>query len=530
MKASIQICGTGSDVGKSVIVTALCRIFLQDGFKVCPFKAQNMSLNSFVTKQGEEMGRAQVTQAQSSKIEPDADMNPVLIKPTSNVGSQIIVHGKPIGNMTAREYQNKENKIKLFANVKKSLERLKKKYEVIVIEGAGSPAEINLKVHDIVNMRIAHLTNSPVILVGDIDKGGVFASLVGTMELLDAKDKRMIKGFIINKFRGDKELLKGGIDFLEKKTKRPVLGVIPYFKDIRLPQEDSVVLEKMGTAPIFSTSNNILKNGRCPHLNIAVIQLPHISNFTDFNALEYEPDVRLSYITKKEELKNQDVIIIPGTKNTIQDLLWMRNSGIAQEITQDIKSKNNAPVLIGICGGYQILGRRILDPHKIESEQKEIQGLGILPMTTTLGVKKALSQIEAIEIKTKLKVTGYEIHHGKTISLGNYTPMFKITAKERLDGAILDNGRVWGTYLHGVFDNNIFRRTFLNNIRHGLGLKSLPVQKDAYNLENEFDKLAGLVRENVDMKMIYELMKLSTKNRHCEEPSLDMSVTKQSRF
>lgn len=508
MKASIQICGTGSDVGKSVIVTALCRIFLQDGFQVCPFKAQNMSLNSFVTKQGLEMGRAQVTQAQSSRIEPDADMNPVLIKPTSNVGSQIIVQGEPIGNMTAREYQNKENKMKLFTSVKESLARLKKKYEVIVIEGAGSPAEINLKAHDIVNMKIAHLTDSPVILVGDIDKGGVFASLVGTMELLNAKDKKRIKGFIINKFRGDKELLKGGIDFLERKTKRPVLGVIPYFKDIRLPQEDSVALEKMGTAPILSTSSSILKNGRCPHLNIAAIKLPHISNFTDFNALENEPDVNLSYATEKEALKNQDVIIIPGTKNTIQDLLWMKSKAIAQEITQALKSKNNAPVLIGICGGYQMLGRRILDPYGIESRQKEIQGLGILPMVTTLGAKKTLSQVEAIEIKTKLMVTGYEIHHGKTIGLSRYTPMFKI--KERLDGATLDNGRAWGTYLHGVFDNNIFRRSFLNNIRCSIGFESLPIQKDTYNLENEFDKLASMVRENVDMKMIYEVMEVST--------------------
>ena len=325
MTKAIQVCGTGSGVGKSVIVTALCRLFLQDGFRVCPFKAQNMSLNSFVTKDREEMGRAQVTQAQACCLEPRADMNPILIKPTGDTASQIIVQGRPIGNMTAREYQNKKTKAGLFKKVKESFNRLKKEYELIIIEGAGSPVEINLKKHDIVNMRMASFANAPVILAGDIDKGGVFASLVGTLELLEEKERKLIRGFIINKFRGDRRLLRDGLDFLEEKTGIPVIGVIPYFKDIRIPEEDSVVLE--------NRVKSLESRGKTKEkIKIAVIKLPHISNFTDFDALENEADVNLSYINNKDELDSPDVIILPGTKNTIKDLLWLKESGIAKQI------------------------------------------------------------------------------------------------------------------------------------------------------------------------------------------------------
>lgn len=509
---TIMIQGTGSSVGKSVIVAALCRIFLQDGFRVAPFKAQNMSLNSFVTKEGGEMGRAQVVQAQAARIEPHTDMNPILIKPTSDVGAQIIIQGKPIADMSAREYINLKKEA--LGSVLDSFNRLKREYEVIVIEGAGSPAEINLKSHDIVNMKIAEIFNAPVILVGDIDKGGVFASLVGTLELLNKKECSRIEGFIINKFRGDKSLLKNGISFLKKRTKKKVLGVIPYFKDIRIPEEDGVVLEHEREDPRYRT--DFLKKNVSDKVNIAVVKFPHISNFTDFDALEDEIDVRLSYIDRGHELNNIDVIILPGTKNTIQDLVWLKRIGLEKEILSTTNHKLSR-TLIGICGGYQMLGKVIYNFHKIESTHREIQGLGLLPIATYFRPEKILCQTEATYIKTGLKVKGYQIHHGKTVALKPSRPVFKIDSgpkaatdgvreKNHFDGTWFDNGRIWGTYLHGIFDNHTFRRYFLNSIRLIKGLKALSIEKDVFNLEDEFDKLAGLIRKNIDMKLVYKIM------------------------
>lgn len=496
---AIQICGTGSGVGKSVIVSGLCRIFLQDGFCVCPFKAQNMALNSFVTKEQAEIGRAQATQAYACRIDPSVDMNPVLIKPTSDVGAQIIVQGKPIGNMNAIQYSG--YKSKLIKTVRESFNRLINEYEIVVIEGAGSPVEINLKSHDIVNMKMAAYAHAPVILVGDIDKGGVFAWIVGTLELLTKKERKMIKGIIINKFRGDMKLLKSGVDFLEKRSGIKVLGVIPYFKDIKIPEEDSVFLD-----------THRRKNGQKGNMiNIDVVRLPHISNFTDFDVLEKEPDVVLRYIRTSHELNSPDIIIIPGTKNTISDLKYLRDSGIADKIVSIINSRTQT-MLVGICGGYQILGTKIYDPHSHESSCKKIEGLGLLPVETYLRKEKVLTQLKAKELVSGIEVCGYEIHHGSTKMLKNCgcSPVFEIIEHndkkmKDFDGAKEESGRIFGTYIHGVFDSKFFRRDFLNRIRLKKGWKKLSIT-EVFDIDKEFDKLAKLLRENIDMKFLYKIL------------------------
>ena len=497
---AIQICGTGSGVGKSVIVSALCRIFLQDGYRVCPFKAQNMALNSFVTKEAGEIGRAQAVQALACRIEPTVDMNPILIKPTSDVGAQVIVRGKPIGNMDARRYT--DYKSRLVPIVRKSFDKLSNKYEVIVIEGAGSPAEINLKSHDIVNIKMAQYAKAPLILVGDIDKGGVFASLVGTLELLTKKERKMIKGFIINKFRGDKSLLNSGIDFLEKRTGIKVLGVIPYLKNILIPEEDSVSLERQTPDTGHRTPNTEL-------INIAVIKLPHISNFTDFDALEREVDVRLRYVKRPEELNSPDILIIPGTKNTIADLRWLKDSGIASKILSAIRYPLSA-ILIGICGGYQMLGSKIYDRHGLESKSKKVEGLGILPIETHLKTVKILAQVKAKDLLSGLELSGYEIHHGHTRITGDCEPLFKIFQRNGkktryFDGVSSNNGRILGTYIHGLFDSTAFRQSFLNRVRFKKGWPLLSQAAD-FDPDSEIDKLAKLVRENLDMKYLYKIL------------------------
>lgn len=500
---AVHICGTGSGVGKSVLVTALCRIFMQEGYKVCPFKAQNMALNSFVTREGE-IGRAQATQAQACGIEPSVDMNPILIKPSSDTGAQIIVRGKPVGNMDVLEYiKYKKKAVKI---VQGSYNRLKKEYDLIVMEGAGSPAEINLKKHDIVNMKMAEFAGSPVLLVGDIDKGGVFASLYGTVSLLNKKEQKRIKGLIINKFRGDKSLLEGGIKSLEKKTNKKVMGVVPYFsaggiyasgmKDINLPEEDSLYLE---------TRNNpgYLKDS----INISVIKLPHISNFTDFDSLESEKNVMLKYAVSEQDFNNADIIILPGTKNTIGDFVWLKTKGL----TEKIKSRVDAgSILIGICGGFQMLGRRILDPYGIESAIKETHGLELIDMVTTIKSKKKTFQVKAKELVSGMELNGYEIHHGETKIFDGILPFCEI--KERLgksvsikDGARNKEWSVWGTYIHGIFDNAGFRKTLLDKIRLK---KKMTVYPDCniFNQNQEFDKLAHLVRENIDMDYLYRII------------------------
>lgn len=498
---TIMIQGTGSNVGKSILVTALCRIFKQDGYNVAPFKAQNMALNSGVTKDNKEIGRAQITQAHACKIEPKVEMNPILIKPTSNTKAQIILLGNPIGNMSAQNYHKYKPKLKQI--VITSLNKLKSQYDIVVIEGAGSPAEINLKNHDLVNMNLAKIADSPVILIADIDKGGVFAWIVGTLELLNKEEKERVKGIIINKFRGDEKLLKPGIDFIEKRCKKPVIGIIPYFNDIKIDDEDSACLEMQNT-------KYKIQNAK---LSIAVIHLPHISNFTDFDVLEREKDVSLRYIKKGEFLDNPDLIIIPGTKNTIDDMHYLKDTGLADQII------SSSSLIIGICGGYQILGKKIQDPYRTESSNKQISGLGLLNTTTTLEKNKSTFQVKAV-LETnifnlnKLKIVGYEIHVGNTSLLEDTMPLFRIISRgaqqvDILDGGINKDFRVMGTYIHGLFDNDSFRYALVNYLRNKKGLPPIS-QIDKFNVnqikEEEYDKLAHLVRKSLDMKKIYEIV------------------------
>ena len=511
MAKAIMIQGTGSGVGKSVIVAALCRIFLQDGYRVAPFKAQNMALNSFVTTEQGEIGRAQAVQAQACRIEPSVDMNPVLLKPTSHVGSQVIVLGKAIGNMSAMRYAR--YKPKLLSVVRKSFDRLMCEYDLVIIEGAGSPAEINLKSHDIVNMKMAEYADCPVVLVGDIDKGGVFAWLWGTLDLLPKGEKKRIKALLINKFRGDRRLLDSGIQYLEKKTGKKVLGVIPYFTDIKIPEEDSASLE-MKTRDVRHTA---LADAR--QIEIAVIKLPHISNFTDFDALSNEKDVRLSYVDNKEQLKGTDIIIIPGTKNTIADLLWLKRSGLAKQILSAIcyppplAKQALSATLIGICGGFQMLGKEVLDPWGIESSRKKrSNGLGVLNMVTALEKEKTVSQVKAHEITSGIEVSGYEIHHGRTKVFDTLAPMFEIVERKGRrakvkDGALSAEGTIWGTYIHGIFDNDSFRRAFLERIAVKNNKSSSFQRGTTFNQEEEFNKLAQLVRGNIDRRLLYSMIR-----------------------
>jgi len=495
---ALQICGTGSGVGKSLLSAALCRIFRQDGIRVCPFKAQNMALNSYVTQGGGEIGRAQAVQAQAAGLEPMVDMNPILIKPSADRKAQIIIRGKPLTDMSVYSYVKYKKKARKI--VEASYRRLASRFDLVVIEGAGSPAEINLRSHDIVNMAIAEYADASVILVGDIDKGGVFAWLVGTLELLTSGERARIKGFIINKFRGDKRLLRSGVRWLEKKTKIPVLGVVPYFKNIRIAEEDSVPLKRQS-----------FKKQRHPGdmLDMVVIHLPHISNFTDFDALEREPDARLRYVQNPRELGTPDVIFLPGTKNTAADLGFLKKNGMLEAIT-DFMAKNSQANLIGICGGYQMLGLEIYDGKGVESGKEIIRGLGFLPVVTTFDKKKTLTRVVAQHQGTGDFVRGYEIHHGQTQLIQPSMSVFKVTERmgektPYFDGAASRDGRIWGTYVHGIFDADGFRRNFLNNVRRAKGLS--PLEQTYYiDDEKEFDKLAALVRSNLGMKNVYSIL------------------------
>jgi len=457
-----------------------------------------MALNSFVTAAGGEIGRAQAAQAAACRVQPTVDMNPILIKPTSDCKAQIIVRGKPVRCMSVYEY--KKYKRNAFAIVREAFDRLCAENDVVVIEGAGSPAEINLRSHDIVNMKVARYARSPVILAGDIDKGGVFAWLVGTLQLLTKDERELVKGFIINKFRGDKRLLMPGVRWLDRYTGVRTLGVVPYYHDIRIPEEDSLPMETVRGARASRRK-----------IRIDVVYLPHISNFTDFDPLEREPDVALRYVRTPEEIKDPDVIIIPGTKNTIGDLAYLKKSGFAGKIMKAYADRPKTMVA-GICGGYQILGEQISDSHHVESAGHAVEGLKILPVSTDFSEEKVLSQVRARHAASGLEVQGYEIHHGKTTVRGSVRPLFRIMRRhgksaDQPDGVISDDGRCWGTYIHGVFDADRFRRYFLNAVRERKGWK--PVKAGArYDVDGEFNKLARLVRENIDMAQVYRMMGL----------------------
>ena len=487
---TLMVWGTASGVGKSVLVSALCRIFLRRGLRVCPFKAQNMSLNSYVTLDGGEMARAQVVQAQAARLEPEVDMNPVLLKPSSNAAAQVILRGEPIGKYSALQYKNL--KARIWGAVCGSLDRIRNNYDLVIMEGAGSPAEINLSSHDIANLKIADYAQSPVLLAGDIDKGGVFASLYGTLALLPERSRCRIQGLIINKFRGDKRLLKSGLEYIEKVSGKKVCGVIPYFKDILIPEEDS--------ANIGNRKDQI---GR--PIKIAVLRLPHISNFTDFDSLAYENDVALKYVQAKEELEDADMLIIPGSKNTLGDTRYLHNSGLAQAIKQ---AHQQGAVIFGVCGGFQMLGVRIADPLGVESDLREIRGIGLLKVETFFGKEKILRRVRGRMLKKNIQVSGYEIHHGVTRHLNGQKPLFELvgpTGKSYKDGAVSNDNRAYGSYLHGVFDQPGFRNFILNKLRMKKGLP-LKNRASGINLDAEFEKLADLVEDNLDMKRLEKII------------------------
>lgn len=501
---SIMIQGTASSVGKSILVAGLCRVLMQDGYKVAPFKSQNMALNSFITQKGNEMGRAQVVQAEAAGVEPTVEMNPILLKPSADKMAQVIIDGKVYKNMTAMEYH--EYKPTLKNKIQEIYHRLSEKNDYIVLEGAGSPAEINLRENDIVNMGMAEISDSPVILVGDIDRGGVFASLYGTYELLTPEEKKRIKGVIINKFRGDKKILEPGLRQLEDLIDVPVLGVMPYL-DLKIEDEDSV-------------SRRFYEKNNSGDLDIEVLYLPHVSNFTDFNVFETMEDVNLNYVMRGEEITSPDVLIIPGSKNTIEDLMYLRNTGLEEQI---LRASKNGTIIVGICGGYQMLGNTLSDPYQTETRLGKVNGMGLLDIDTVFEKEKTTTQVTGKVITEKgplLKdlsnclIKGYEIHMGQTSLNEMAEPWIELETSlgkkvTRVDGAVNKDASVIGTYIHGIFDEKDFSRKWINNIRQMKGLDKITT-KDSHTFEEfkqqEYDKLAKAIRENLALDRIYKIL------------------------
>ncbi len=528
MAKAIMIQGTGSGAGKSVIVAGLCRIFRDMGIRVAPFKAQNMALNSFITKEGGEIGRAQAFQAEAAGMDPCNDINPVLLKATGEAGCQVILDGTVYANMKADEYY--AIKEKTWEVVTSAYDRLSEKYDLIIIEGAGSPAEINLREEEIVNMSVARYADAPVLLVGDIDKGGVFASLYGTVELLKdtppfprgntegLADADYIKAFIINKFRGDINILRPGLRMIEEKTDRPVIGVINYLGDLGLHEEDAIPFERL--IPRHKT-------GYHRRLKIVVLGLRYISNFTDFDPFMYEQDVELRYSLDETDIKSADLIIIPGSKNTVQDLLYLRENGI-EDVVRAVVAGGAS--LAGICGGYQMLGKTIFDPHCVESPVKEVDGMGLLDTLTTLDKSKTTCQVSADLIDTQWfdaiqsapgckwnHLSGYEIHMGKTAGdvglfkiIRHHTTEHRVQStdnrqqtkrgREVLDGSV--KGNVWGTYIHGIFDNDGLRTNLLNSLRKKKGLPERETVDYQSLREEAINKWAGALGRSVDICFI----------------------------
>lgn len=518
----LMVQGTTSHAGKSLTATALCRIFAQDGFRVAPFKAQNMSLNSFATPDGGEFGRAQAVQADAARVAPVVEMNPILLKPESNRRSQVVVMGRPACAASAREYY--EMKPRLWPMVARALDWLRSRYDIVVIEGAGSPAEINLKEHEIVNMRVARYADAPVVIVGDIDRGGVFASLYGTVALLELDERALVRAFVINKFRGDPSLLDSGLDMLRERTGIPVIGVMPYFDDIHIPEEDS-----LGLPPRLGDGGAGGDDGA--RLDIVVARLPRIANFDDFDPLEREPSVRLRYATDAAGVGAPDLVILPGSKTTAADLDWLRESGIADAV---VALRRAGTPVIGICGGYQMLGERILDPDGVESARPDMPGLGLLPITTVFAGDKATHQVrgavareaagrgllsggKSADTDIDIDIVGYEIHMGRSYSSDGATggaaaiAPFRVIERSgvatggaaALDGAMDADGLTLGTYIHGLFHNHRLRRAMLLWLarRKGADLPETAIM----DLDGEYDKLADLFRRSVDMGAIYDM-------------------------
>lgn len=487
MAKCIMVQGTMSGAGKSLLVTALCRIFRQDGYRVAPFKSQNMALNSYITRDGLEMGRAQVAQAEAAGIEPDVRMNPILLKPSSDTGSQLIVNGEVRGLYRAVDYF--KMKKSLIPDILEAFESLSKENDIIVLEGAGSPAEINLKSDDIVNMGMAKLVNAPVILVGDIDRGGVFAQLYGTVELLEPEERQRIVGTVINKFRGDVKILQPGLSMLEEKTHLPVLGVVPYTK-ADIDDEDSL-------APRLDQTQQ-----HAP-VDIAVIRLPRISNFTDFSPLESHSCLGVRYVDKVSQLGTPDLVILPGTKNTMGDLSWLRQSGLEAAVQKLVSG--STPIL-GVCGGYQMLGCTLSDPDCVE-EGGQMQGMGLLPCDTVFSPRKTRTRVQAQVLPEQLsgaRLDGYEIHMGKTTR--NAGTAFCTLTDGKEDGTV--QGNVFGTYLHGLFDTGDLVEKLANWLlkRKGLEPQTAHVESHWEYKQRQYDILAQAVRENLDMEKIYAAM------------------------
>ncbi len=496
---AVMFCGTGSDVGKSVLAAGFCRILANRGVKVAPFKSQNMALNSAVTPEGGEIGRAQAVQAEACRLPPHTDMNPVLLKPSSDTGSQVIVQGRPVGNMQVTEYT--AYKPMAFEKVRESFDRLRAAYECIVIEGAGSIAEINLKAHDIANLKVAEMADCPVLLVADIDRGGVFAQIVGTFALLEPDEKRRVAGVLINKFRGDPSLLGPGIEAVERITKIPVLGVVPWFSGFSLPEEDSVALQRRAKVVRIRPLRE--------KLSVGVIKLPRISNYTDFDSLENEHDVALHYIETPDQLAGIDLLILPGSKATIADLGHLVQSGLIDAIRV-----YSGPV-IGVCGGYQMLGKLVLDPDGVESTVHHAEGIGLLDVVTVMRPEKQTHQVTAtLQEAGRLfapcrsgSLTGYEIHMGETLLGDEVSPFAQISSRsgekaEILEGAVSKDNRVMGTYLHGIFDNSGFRSALLNRLRRQKGLSTVtPVRNNI----DPLDLLASHLEKCLDIPGILRL-------------------------
>lgn len=493
----LMIQGTGSSVGKSFIVTGLCRLFAQDGYKVAPFKAQNMSLNSAVTPDGLEIGRAQAVQAEAAGVEPEVEMNPVLLKPEGNRTSQLVAMGKMQGKLQAMDFLTRKKR--LWTIVADSLDALRQRYDIIVVEGAGSPAEINLRSGDIVNMAIALHANAPVFLVGDIDKGGVFASLYGTVELVAKPERELIRGFIINKFRGDVELLRPGLSMIEDLTDVPVAGVLPYLTDVYVPEEDSPRMARV--------SDRAEQGGT---IDIAIIALPHMANFDEFDPLARRDGVRLRYIRQVSELGRPDLIIIPGSKTTVDDLAALRRSGLEEAVRRHLE--DDRP-LVGVCGGMQMLGSSIHDPDGVESDQPVVHGMDILNIDTHFVREKTTTRTRGtivgssglLEGANGLEFAGYEIHVGVSDSRGEANPAMSPADGGAPVGYVDDSGRVLGTYVHDLFKNDELVDRILSNVASMRGLAG-SYGTDEFSQDAEYDRLADYLREHLDIDQLYKSM------------------------
>ncbi|MGH8545243.1 MAG: cobyric acid synthase, partial [Gammaproteobacteria bacterium] len=502
--------GTASHVGKSILTAGLGRIFADDGYRVAPFKAQNMSLNSAATPEGGEIGRAQALQAEACRAVPCVEMNPVLLKPATDTGAQVILLGKIWREITASDYHTRRVE-QLFPEVLGAYKRLALRYDLILLEGAGSPAEINLRQHDIVNMRMAHAADAACLLVGDIDRGGVFASLLGTLELLEPEDRARICGFVINKFRGDQSLLRAGVTMIEKRLALPCVGVVPFLRDLGLDEEDGVAFEDRASTTLRWKN---LQSGPARPLRIGVIALPHMANFTDFDALALEPSISLAFLERPEEMAAADLLILPGTKQTVDDLRWLEHRGFAQELHR--QSETGVPI-IGICGGFQMLGVSIEDPHGVENQGEPCSrtALGLLPVRTVLRAEKTVRRVRGAlrgnifggGFSPQAHFEGYEIHIGETFTEAGARPVADIMRHGKMeavpDGAVSESGRVLGTYVHGFFDNDDFRHAFIQAARAAVDLA--PAEKYARvgaEREARIDRLANHLKKSLDMKLI----------------------------